>query len=372
MNAVDVQGPLHEAKEILRQCGALPQGDYEKVEGVLGAYLLREPDNREARFLRGIALGKLGRFSEGEEIFNALLKEGPPDPVILNGLGVIWLMAGKLHDALGAFLDAIEEAPARAEFQYNLGETYKRLEKLNAASMAFARAAELDPDFGAAYNNLGLTLFKLGKPQKALVFLSQFLERDPSNARVQKNRDAVQQAQDEGKTKASLEEDTDLFFVFFDDPPEDRQAPEVTEATEATELPQAPGKPGDTKDAGGSDRTSVLELLRFLRLLTGALPPKALELYSNSDARLAMEYIIGALEGHTGLFRELQGKGLVPSSPDGPAEPDSAHPDAADTNLADTLEYIRSLAASLADRDLPAVLNRKIEGIISEIQRIHD
>ena len=130
-----------EVRGILRQGGAIPPGDYEKAEGALAEYLLREPNNREARFLRGIALGKLGRFAEGEAVFDALLKEGPGDPVMLNNLGVIWLLAGKLQDALGSFLDAIEAAPARAEFQYNLGETHERLGKLNAASMAYARAA---------------------------------------------------------------------------------------------------------------------------------------------------------------------------------------------------------------------------------------
>jgi tetratricopeptide (TPR) repeat protein len=355
MNSINLQDPLNAARGLLHQSGTLP-GDYEKVEKSLGDYLARNPDNREARLLRGIALGRLGRLPEGEAAFDALLKEAPQDPVVLNDLGVIWLLKGKLQDALGAFSDAIELDPTRAEFQYNLGEAHKRLGKLDAASMAYARAAELDPDFEAAYNNLGLALFKLGKPQKALAFLSQILERNPSNTKIQKNQAAVRQAQDTGKTAAPLEEYTDPLFVFFD------RAPKVPEAA-------APG---------GSDGKSVLELLRFLRLLTGALPPKALEFYSRSDTRLTMEFIIGALEGHTGLLRELQEKGRVPS-PGGPAkpasterastEPEAAKRVSADTDLADTLDYIRGLAASLAEGDISAVLNRKVEGIISKMQR---
>jgi tetratricopeptide (TPR) repeat protein len=362
MNTVDLHrdiGPLNEAKGVLRQGGAL-HGDYEKVEKSLGDYLSRKPASREARLLRGIALVRQGRLSEGEAVLKALLNESLQDPVMFNGLGVIWLLEGKFQDALGAFMDAIELDPTRAEYQYNLGETHKRLGKLNAASMAYARAAELDPDFIAAYNNLGVTLFKLGQPQKALFFLSQLLERDPSHAKARKNREAVQQAQDEGQTELSLEEDTDPFFVFLDEAdeaPEDRPA-------EAAEAPvQAPEEPAAAKRAGISDRESVLELLRFLRILAGALPPKARQLYSTSDTRLAMEFIIGALEGHTGLFRELREKGLVPEAPSDAGE---ALPASAD--LADTLDYLRTMAASLAKGELGAVLNHKVEGIISEIQ----
>ncbi|MDR2111302.1 MAG: tetratricopeptide repeat protein [Spirochaetaceae bacterium] len=338
---------LNEAQRVLRQGGALPREAYERAEKSLGDLLTGNPDNREARLLRGILLGKLERLSEGEAVLEALLKESPRDPVVLNDLGVLWLQGGKLQDALGAFLDAIELDPTRAEFQYNLGEAHKRLGKLNAASMAYGRAAELDPDFGSAYNNLGVALFKLGKPEKALFFFSRILERDPAHVKAQKNREAVRQAQDEGRAELPLEEDTDPFFVFFD---EAGAAPEAPEPPAAAEAPETAGAKGP-----GSDRTSVLELLRFLRLLSGELPPKAQELYRNSDARLTMEFIIGALEGHIGLFREIH-----------PAEPVSTAPVPAP---ADTLDYIRKLAVALAEGDLPGVLNRKVEELISELQR---
>ncbi|MDR2363464.1 MAG: tetratricopeptide repeat protein, partial [Spirochaetaceae bacterium] len=149
MNSRDIQD------EFTRATGAFRAGNFAEAHGLLTLCLDKVPDDRNVRFLRGAALAGMGKLTEAEEDFIALMAKDIQDIEALNNLAVIYARQDKLQDALGTLLDAIDMEPTNIALYYNIGTVYKRLGNLKAASMAYAKVIELDDGYVPAYNNLG-------------------------------------------------------------------------------------------------------------------------------------------------------------------------------------------------------------------------
>jgi hypothetical protein len=150
-----------------------------------------------------------------------------------------------------------------------------------------------------------------------------------------------------------------------------------------------PGAPLPPPGNRGITKSDIIVLMYYLRDLSAGLTGKSREDFARSDTRLGLEYIIDTLEGRKGLLREIRDQpppGTSPAAepaelaePGGPAEyaepaepaetakPAGGIPNAKD--LADTLEYLRNLAAALPDPDLGAAINRRVNRVITEIRQ---
>jgi lipoprotein NlpI len=75
--------------------------------------LRRIPHHNEAMYLRGCALGRLGRVNDAIDVFNVLLstKERSNDPDVYNSLGGMLAMASRFDEAVKAFDRVLELVP---------------------------------------------------------------------------------------------------------------------------------------------------------------------------------------------------------------------------------------------------------------------
>jgi hypothetical protein len=118
----------------------------------------------------------------------------------------------------------------------------------------------------------------------------------------------------------------------------------------------------------------MLELMRYLKNLTSMLPERQKTNFTQSDARLSMEYIIDTLEGKKGLFREIQTRKPRLESKEEPAAPAKPRPQDGPKkpqvkDIADTLAYLGKLASALKDRGLTTAISRKVNGVLSSMKQ---
>ncbi|MDR3139814.1 MAG: tetratricopeptide repeat protein, partial [Treponema sp.] len=311
-----------------------------------------------------------------------------------------------LQDSLEALLDAIDAEPNRAELHVQAGNIQKKLGNLKAASMAYARAIELDQHNREAYNNLGIVFYDMGEKNRALNILRQAANLWAEDPLIQFNYGIAQE------TAGRFEEAAAAYRIALEKRPGWRaalnnlgallnktghpeKAPEAFQAApgeaagmipaeeDAPEEVPAEAAPGDAlaeeadprrvlpegaessgaAGTGGISRPDLIGLMCYLRELADGLTGTLRENFIHSDVRLGLEYIIDALEGRRGLFREIRDQ----HSPKAfPAEPETGEPRLKD--VADTLKFLKGLASSLPDGDLGIAINRKVDKVIREIQ----
>ncbi|MFP3090956.1 tetratricopeptide repeat protein [Treponema sp. TIM-1] len=359
---------------------AVRAGNVAEAEDLLKNHLAAAPDDRDARFLRGTILARMGKLPEAEQDFAALAAD-PQDIAAWNNLAVIYGRQDKIQDALGTLLDAIDTDPTKAELYYNIGAVYERLGNFKAASMAYAKVAELNDGYIPAYNKLGITQFKLGLAPKAHETFVRILEAHPDHTVILNNLGVVLAGEDKAeeaaqkfrqalaadphytKAAANLDPAGSAPDNGFDEEPEFLFI-EPGDDAEDGKTSEAPVEPPEEKELSISSKTA-LELILYLRRMTEALPPKAKGFFLRSDARLSMEYLIAVLEGHSGILQEIQGREPAPES--GEEAAPKAVPGKNTPDLPETLDYLRKMAEALADPDLAAALRRKMDTVISEL-----
>jgi Flp pilus assembly protein TadD len=373
--------------EFKRAREAFQTGNFAEAEGLLTRCLDTIPADREIRFLRGVTLARMDNLAGAEADFLGLITTDPRDLDAMNNLAVIYGRQNKLQDALGTLLDAIDMEPTRVELYYNIGSIYKRLEKPQAAVMAYAKVAELEdgyvpaytnlgilqvnmeqypkaentfsrlrenhPGSGAIQNNLGVALVCQGKTTEGLHCFRQALEANPPSAAAAVNLERASSSSGEDKTAFLLDEGPEFLFI-------ERFTAKDGNGENSGESPAelSPDSPPESEKKLSISSGTALDLMRYLKAMTGGLPPKAREMFLRSDARLSMEYIIATLEGHSGLFNEIQDRELAPMSFDREA-----------LDLTGTLDYLRKLAGALEDPDLSEALRRKADTVISELDQ---
>jgi hypothetical protein len=146
------------------------------------------------------------------------------------------------------------------------------------------------------------------------------------------------------------------------------EAPEAPHSGEAAEPPGKTPPNAPPKKEGKLKSQDMLDLMRYLKTLTSALPERQQTTFKQSDARLSMEYIIDTLEGKKGLFKEIQTRDPRPQG----AAPQKAgdqkkKPEVKD--IAGTLSYLGKLTVALKDNGLITALSRKLNGVLSGIKK---
>jgi len=91
------------------------------------------------------------------------------------------------HEALQAWIKAVQAAPSDADLRNALGQAQARLGDHNAAVETLHRAVQLAPDQAGLHNNLGYALMRAGREQEARTALLQALALQPGYVRAQAN-----------------------------------------------------------------------------------------------------------------------------------------------------------------------------------------
>lgn len=120
-------------------------------------------------------------------LYKKLVVDSPSSSLARNNLGVAYLEANRLSDALKEFQIAAESDPKNRFAVFNLGDTYLALNKPDEAVFYLRKALEIDPKDSRAYNSLGLTYKNMGRHQEAIDSFTLSLKANPLNAEAHFN-----------------------------------------------------------------------------------------------------------------------------------------------------------------------------------------
>ena len=117
----------------------------------IDAFLLNQPKDAQARFLKGVILTEQGQTEEALHIFTALTEDYPELPEPYNNLAVLYASQGQYDKAKIALEKAIRTHPSYATAHENLGDIYAKM-----ASQAYDRALQLDRSNTSSKTKLAL------------------------------------------------------------------------------------------------------------------------------------------------------------------------------------------------------------------------
>jgi tetratricopeptide (TPR) repeat protein len=103
--------------------------------------IARDPDQVEAKLVRGLALARMGRTKAALEVFAALTREQPELPEAFNNLAALYAAQGQLEEARQVLLRGLARHPDYALAHENLADLY-----LAFARLAYAQALRLGGD----------------------------------------------------------------------------------------------------------------------------------------------------------------------------------------------------------------------------------
>lgn len=152
----------NEVQEINQQ---FRKGDLTGALARAERYLATNPQDAQARFLKGLILADQGKTSEAIQIFTSLTEDYPELPEPYNNLAVLHASQGKYEDAKNALEMAIRTHPSYATAHENLGDIYAKM-----ASIAYDKALQLDTSNATAQTKLALIKDMMGgQPRQPVV-----------------------------------------------------------------------------------------------------------------------------------------------------------------------------------------------------------
>lgn len=127
------------------------KGDLSGALDSANRYLVKNPKDAQARFLKGLILADQGKTSDAITIFTGLTEDYPELPEPYNNLAVLYASQNKFEAAKNALEMAIRTHPSYATAHENLGDIYAKM-----ASIAYDKALALDSKNTTAQTKLAL------------------------------------------------------------------------------------------------------------------------------------------------------------------------------------------------------------------------
>lgn len=117
----------------------------------VNAYIVANPKDVQALFIKGVILAEMNRRDEAIKVFTEITEKSPNLPEPYNNLAVLYADQGKYDKARLALENAIKTHPSYATAHENLGDIYARM-----ASDSYDKALQLDSSNTRAQNKLAL------------------------------------------------------------------------------------------------------------------------------------------------------------------------------------------------------------------------
>jgi tetratricopeptide (TPR) repeat protein len=140
------------------------QSQYSVALDKVNAYIAKNTEDPQARFLKGLILTEQGKHQDAIRVFTALTEDFPELPEPYNNLAVLYAAQGQYDRAKHALEMAIQTHPSYATAHENLGDIYAKM-----ASQAYDKALSLDKSNASAQTKLSLIrdLFSERRPEAA-------------------------------------------------------------------------------------------------------------------------------------------------------------------------------------------------------------
>ena len=130
---------------------AFRQGNNKAALDKVDSFLTANPKDAQGRFLKGLVLTEMNRFSDAIKIFTGLTEDFPELPEPYNNLAVLYAAQADYERAKNSLEMAIRTHPSYATAHENLGDIYAKI-----ASQAYDKAMQLDKSNISAQTKLAL------------------------------------------------------------------------------------------------------------------------------------------------------------------------------------------------------------------------
>lgn len=157
----------------------LREGNAEQGVAMLRLALDRDPDDRDALYNLGMALGDLGQTAESIELLEKLVTYSPGHPGAWAALGVARGRAGKWDEAILAFRQAVQCDAQDGLARKNLGAALSRTGRLEEGRIHLKAAVVLMENDPQAWLNLAMNLEESGENAEAEIAYSRAIAFDP-------------------------------------------------------------------------------------------------------------------------------------------------------------------------------------------------
>jgi tetratricopeptide (TPR) repeat protein len=127
------------------------QGQYDNALSRANAYIAKNPQDAQTRFLKGLILTEQNKSADAIKVFTGLTEDFPELPEPYNNLAVLYAAQGQYDKAKNALEMAIRTHPSYATAHENLGDIYAKM-----ASQAYDKALQLDNKNATAQTKLSL------------------------------------------------------------------------------------------------------------------------------------------------------------------------------------------------------------------------
>jgi tetratricopeptide (TPR) repeat protein len=141
----------------------------------------------EAHNNLGIVWVQAGQVQEAVRQYEQTLRIRPDYPEAHYDLGVALEKMGRTQEAIQQYGYALQIKPDYAEAHYNLAVALNRAGRMQEAIGHYEQAVRIKSDFVEAHNNLGLALMEQGRLPEAIGHYEQALRIDPQNASAEYN-----------------------------------------------------------------------------------------------------------------------------------------------------------------------------------------
>jgi len=134
-----------------------------------------------------IELYSSGKIEEAIEAVEALNKNYPNDPLLININGVCNQAQGFTERAIDNYEHAIRIKPDYVDALYNLGNIFKDDGRIDDAIKSYEKVIDINPGYDDAQFNLGVSLQILGQVDKAIDHYEKALLSVPDNTGIRIN-----------------------------------------------------------------------------------------------------------------------------------------------------------------------------------------
>ena len=150
------------------------QRQYDSALTRVNAYIAKNPQDAQGRFLKGVILTEQKKSAEAIKVFTGLTEDFPELPEPYNNLAVLYAAQGQYDKAKNALEMAIRNHPGYATAHENLGDIYAKM-----AAQAYDKALQLDNKNTSAQIKLGLIKDMFGNRKDSSPIASKSADTKP-------------------------------------------------------------------------------------------------------------------------------------------------------------------------------------------------
>lgn len=179
------EDPLERGKVLLDQF------KYQEAKNSFDIVIKKEPEHKQARYLRGTALVELGNL---DAAWNDFMKSLEADPCFAPGFvgkAMVHIKKEEYEEAWKNLETALCLNENLAEAYYYKGVVQGYRDEIDPAIQSFEKCLEIKPEHAYAHYQLGLAYNEKKRPDLAAEHLSIFLELAPEAPEADKVRNLL-------------------------------------------------------------------------------------------------------------------------------------------------------------------------------------